>query len=412
MNFACSSQHRELVATARQLFAYCQMENWAGWDPYDALNAKAGVLRPFLKYKFPRIALTQLLKRSPINFRAALRVPPTQNPKAIGLFLSALLKLSGQGLSIHDFTSDSPANMVDRLVALRSGGSRYWCWGYSFPWQGRHLLVPAGAPNLVCTTFVANALLDAYEHSSDSRCLHMAVSAAEYIVNDLYWSEGRLAAGFSYPLPGTHSSVHNANLLAAALLCRIFKLTGEQQFLDPALKAARYSASRQKDDGSWVYGEAASQQWVDNFHSGYNLCALRQIDRYLRSCEFDREIAKGLRFYKDHFLQPDGEVGYFHDRRYPIDIHCVAQTIITLLEVGNVGEENRTIAHQVFRWALAHMWDLSGFFYHRKLKLCTIRTPYMRWSEAWMCLAISRLLEDVTAGNASRSNHELFAAVS
>ena len=66
------------------------------------------------------------------------------------------------------------------LVAqLRSPDNTYWCWGYSFPWQTRTFLVPTGAPNLVCTSFVASALLNAYDQSRDQRCLSMAVSAAE-----------------------------------------------------------------------------------------------------------------------------------------------------------------------------------------------------------------------------------------
>jgi len=39
-----------------------------------------------------------------------------------------------------------------------------------------------------------------------------------------------------------------------------------------------------------------------------------------------------------------------------------------------------------------HMWDDRGFFYYRVLRLCTIRTSYMRWSQAWMLLALSTML--------------------
>jgi hypothetical protein len=39
-----------------------------------------------------------------------------------------------------------------------------------------------------------------------------------------------------------------------------------------------------------------------------------------------------------------------------------------------------------------HMWNDRGYFYYRVLRSGTIRTPYMRWSLAWMCLAMSTLL--------------------
>src|SRR5436853_5438716 len=112
--------------------------------------------------------------------------------------------------------------MIDRLHHLRSPGTSYWCWGYSFPWQTRTVTVPSGAPNLVCTSFVANALLDAAEHRNHQECLDMALSAAEYILDDLYWNEAG-AVGFSYPLPSVRAQVHNANFLAAALLARAYR---------------------------------------------------------------------------------------------------------------------------------------------------------------------------------------------
>ena len=57
----------------------------------------------------------------------------------------------------------------------------------------------------------------------------MAVGAAEYILQDLYWTDGA-KVGFSYPMPGLRGETHNANLLAAALFCRLYRETGEKKF--------------------------------------------------------------------------------------------------------------------------------------------------------------------------------------
>jgi hypothetical protein len=43
---------------------------------------------------------------------------------------------------------------------------------------------------------------------------------------------------------------------------------------------------------------------------------------------------------------------------------------------------------------MAHMWDRRGFFYYRVLRLVTVRTSYMRWSQAWMLLALATLIDD------------------
>jgi hypothetical protein len=379
----------DVLASARKLLAYCRQNDWAGYDPYDALNSRLFTSLPALDSQVPRLVLTQALKRSPVDFRRLLRIPKTQNPKGIALFLSALLKAAQLAT---DQTEDLVGLLVQRLMALRSPGNPYWCWGYSFPWQGRNILVPRWAPNLVCTQFAASAFLDLYEQCQDPQYLKVAVSAAEYMLAELYWSDGCGVAGFSYPLPLIRKPVYNANFLAAAFLCRVYKHTREEQFLHPALSAARYSAQKQSPDGSWAYGEASSQRWVDNFHTGYNLCALQSICRDAGTNEFELAIRRGFTFYRAHFFRRDGAPRYFENRTYPIDIHSVAQSIITLLAFRTLEPDNVGLAWSVFQWAMNHMWDDRGFFYYRVLRFGTIRTSYMRWSQAWMLRALSELV--------------------
>ena len=50
-----------------------------------------------------------------------------------------------------------------------------------------------------------------------------------------------------------------------------------------------------------------------------------------------------------------------------------------------------TTAAVVIAYAFEGYTD-QGFFYYRVLRFCTIRTSYMRWSQAWMLLAVSTLL--------------------
>jgi hypothetical protein len=383
-------------AACLKLLEYCRANNWAGYDPYDALNSRLFTVFPILDSRWPRLVATQALKRSPVDIRRLMLIPPTQNPKAMGLFLSAALKL--QHVEPRR-VEGVPQLMIERLIAMRSEGTPYWCWGYSFPWQTRTLVVPRATPNLVCTTFVAGALLDAYEQLGEPRCLEMAVSAAEYILNDLYRTDGD-AAGFSYPLPTMPARIHNANLLASALFCRVASLTGDAKFLDPALKAARYSAQRQHDDGSWAYGEGDTQRWVDNFHTGYNLGALKDINRLLGTREFEPQIRRGFDFYHNHFFLADGTPKYFHDKTYPIDIHCVAQSIITLLAFRALQPDSVSMADATLRWSLDHMWSERGYFYYRVLRFGTIRTSYMRWSQAWMFLALATFLTESRAAAA------------
>ena len=108
------------TAVMRKLLEYCRNSDWAGYDPYDALNSKIFKLLPFANSRFPRLALTQALKRFPLNLRRLLLIPKTQNPKAIALFLMAFLKLLRHGLLGQEGLIEQ---MTERLIALRSQGN-------------------------------------------------------------------------------------------------------------------------------------------------------------------------------------------------------------------------------------------------------------------------------------------------
>jgi hypothetical protein len=85
----------------------------------------------------------------------------------------------------------------------------------------------------------------------------------------------------------------------------------------------------------------------------------------------------------------------------------VAESIITLLTFKDIQPDNVALAHSVIRWAMNHMWDDRGFFYYRVLRSYTIRTSYMRWSQAWMLLAMSMLLCETSAQAPSRQVQNL-----
>lgn len=381
--------------TTLKLLAYCRANDWAGYDPYDSLNSRVFKALPFLDFKIARLVLTQGVKRCPVNLRPLLLVPKKSNPKGIALFLSALIKLSKTGLVEKDKTINV---MVDKLLALRTPDNQYSCWGYNFNWQTRGKLVPKGSSNIICSTFAANALLDAYEQTQDSTWIEAAISTAEFILKVLFWRKNNSFACFSYTQL-ERDEVHNANLLGAAFLSRVSQISGQKKFLEPALDAARYSVSKQHEDGSWDYGELPTQRWIDNFHTGYNLVALQRISEYGGTTEFELAIQQGFQFYRDHFFREDGAPRYFHNATYPIDIHSVAQSILTLIEFGDIGDGNIKLAYSVLNWAIANMWDNRGYFYFQKKTYYTVRTSFMRWSQAWMLLALATILDEWTHAN-------------
>ena len=91
---------REAVEKAAlELLEYCKREDWAGYDPYDALNSRCLNASPLIKIRFFRLAVTQALKHLPVNLRPLVLVPKGENPKACALFCSSLLRLWKSGLS-------------------------------------------------------------------------------------------------------------------------------------------------------------------------------------------------------------------------------------------------------------------------------------------------------------------------
>ncbi len=374
--------------TALRLLAYCQANGWAGYDPYDALNSRLFKALPFMDFRWARLALTQGVKRSPVNLRPFLLVPKTPNPKGIALFLSSSVKLTANGVRE---AAGLVGPLADRLLSLRSPGWRQACWGYNFDWQQRQALIPKDSPNIICTTFAANALLDAYEQQPETSWIEAAVTAADFILDNLFRRQDASKACFSYTLVG-RDEVHNANLLGAAFLCRASRAAGDRTYIEPALEAVRFSTDRQHPDGSWDYGEAASQRWIDNFHTGFNLVALRRIREYAGTTEWDAAIRTGFDFFRDHFIREDGAPRYYHNATYPIDIHSAAQSIITLVEFSDSGSTNVDLAYKILDWALAHMWNARGYFYFQKRPCFTVRTSFMRWSQAWMLSALATLL--------------------
>jgi hypothetical protein len=371
-----------------RLLRHCRTSGWMGYDPYDALNSRIVKALPFLKFRAARLALTQGIKRCPVNLRPFLLVPRSINPKGVALFLSSITKLDRIG-AVH--ADGEIRSLTGQLLDLRSPEHQYSCWGYNFDWQTRHKLVPAGSPNIICSTFSGNALLDAEERISGSVCRAAALSAAEFITDVLAWRPGKSIACISYT-PLWRSEIHNANLLGAAFLCRVGRITGQKRFTELGLDAARYSTEKQRADGSWPYGEALRQGWIDNFHTGFNLLALKSVKENARTDAFDPAIRSGLSFYKRHFFCDDGAPKYYHDAVYPIDIHSIAQSIITLIAFAD-DETNLALARKVLSWGLANMRSAGGFFYYQKHRLYTNRIPYMRWAQAWMMLALATYLE-------------------
>ena len=81
---------------------------------------------------------------------------------------------------------------------------------------------------------------------------------------------------------------------------------------------------------------------------------------------FTDTIQKGFGFYRNNFFTADGLPKYYHNRIYPIDIHSIAQSIITLVEFKAFDEGNLYLAKRIFIWSLKIMQSKKGYFFYQK----------------------------------------------
>jgi hypothetical protein len=379
-----SAWHRVCDACER-LRAFIEAECFRGYDPYDGLNS------PFLKLatlgsKWPRIAAIQLMKRSPVNLRPLLLVRKGYNPKGLGLILWSYAKLYG---ARGDETARSRAlELLELLGRRKSVGVNGNAWGYNFDWQSRAFFVPKGTPTIVNSSFVGHALLDAYALIGDERFLLMALPIREFILRDLNRTKVGDTFCFSYT-PLDHTIVHNANLLGASLLIRLDRLEPSAEGREAALASLAYSMSRQREDGSWWYADTDYQKWIDSFHTGFNLQAIRWFLELGEADAHRPAYERGVRFYAERFFDADGTAKYFHDRAGPEDIHSYTQAIVFF---SGEGGAYRDLASRVDERLFDRFLDPCGYFYFQRRNGRPIRIPYMRWSQAWAFHALSEYL--------------------
>lgn len=385
---------------------YCEKESFKGWDPYDGLNSKIFQVMPFLKsVALCRLVVIQGFKRSPINLRRLLLVPKEYNAKGIGLLLQGYCNLYKIVDVNPNFVSKLGTKkcllqqiheLADLLISLKSEGYSGACWGYNFDWQARRLfLFPKYTPTVVATTFCATALMSAYELTGDKKYLNISLSSANFILNDLHRTNCNEGFLFSYsPLKG-NDTVFNASLLGSKLLSYCYHYTGKKEYLEAARTSAIACCNMQKKDGSWGYGLLPIQSWIDSFHTGYNLDALIAFQENTGDHSFSENIEKGFNFYIQNFFKQDGTPKYYHNKTYPIDIHCPGQLFVTLSRLHKFSV-HKELANKVLDWTITNMQDKKGYFYYQLKKRISSKIPYMRWSNAFMFNALSYYILEAT----------------
>ena len=369
-----------LPQAVEALRGWIETREFAGYEPFDLLNSPY-LASSWARTTLPAVLIVQAGKRfAGLRLRQVLKVPPSRNPKALGLCLSAYCDLARAGQEV----AAQVGWLKGELIRLRSPGEAEYCWGYDWDYVSlRGSRLRAFAPNCIASYFCATAMLDLHSIFGDPEALRIAQSVARFFAGRLNRSfESGEELCFSYT-PKDHTLIYNSNALVAAFLAR----AGGEEYIGLARKAMVFLQRGQLPNGGWYYGKLRRQRWIDSFHTSYNLCALLDYQTVTGDRSFEETLQRGDRYYRSSFFTPDGAPRYFDDKTFPIDIHACSQAILHFAAFAPGDPQ----AAKILRWTLRNMGAPDGSFYYQRHRLWTNRTPYMRWGQAWMLRALARV---------------------
>lgn len=376
--------------SCKKLLSYIEKEHFCGYDPYDLLSTP---LPTHLLWQKVQAAIMQMGKLMPINIRPLLGVKKFFDPKGAGLLLSAYCKL--YTLHKEERYLNAAKTLYDGLKANRSPGYEEYCWGHPFRCAGLKETVAEMMPSSVATSFVCQGIYDYYGVTKDQEAADIIGSASQYILNRLKQTKTNEGICLSYTEQGG-DCCYNSTLLSAELLSMYYALTADKRYLDLINEIVSFVLAHQYDDGHWEYSinmETGKERHQVDFHQGFILCSLYRIYKNIGElpAEVSDAIRKGLRFYKEQQFTDYGRSLWRLPKEFPIDIHNQSQGIITFCMLSKFDESFKPFARNIMEWTIEHMQSSKGYFYYRIFKHYTIRTPFMRWSQAWMLLANSYL---------------------
>lgn len=382
----------QVLSALRQLESWGRTRNWSGSDQYDGLNGSR-VPRVVTRTALGRRIVIQAVKRSPVDLRPLLGVPPGQNAVTLAWMASAY--------ALNGFLPQADARrqlrrVLESLARLRCSSYDEPCWGYHFDFQSRVFFYPKTAPNVIATAYAGMALLDAYELTGEGGLLERAHRTGWFLLRYVPQTSDPPGAFFGY-LVGDRTPIHNSNLHVCALLARLHALTGDERMAEAAHEGVLWTVARQRPDGAWPYGERPALEWVDNFHTGYVLDALT-ICLSAGALDTADTLDRGLEFYRAHMFLPDGTPKYYEHETYPIDMWCVAQAIQTLSIASRRDPATLAQALAVFGFAMRMMHRRDGAFRFQRRRLWSNRICHMRGVAAPMVLALTHLLDRLHSG--------------
>jgi hypothetical protein len=368
----------------------------ASYDYADILMSP-GVRRLTLGNHFAQRVAIQFGKRFPFNIRPLLGIAPHVSSQTLALICSARAwqcAARWPGATLEVVRQSAEALLTDRLTGNAAG-----LWGMKLHFASRFVQASPTTPNLFQTSNAVHALLDSYHVTGTPTYVEAAQDAVLACLERLGMvrvtgpGPGMM---FCRYYPGMKAPVYNVNALLAAACLRLGELgMGDSRAHATRAEALlRFVLAGQRPDGAWPYAATGAGPWVDGYHTGYVLEALGYFAHLSGDQRAVEALERGLAYFRDHLLDPDLVPKYFDNSRYPIDVQNCAQGIQTIARLQRWSGFEPKLLRQVVERVVSALFLVdatghAGFFAATRGRHFVNRTPYVRWGQAPMLLALT-----------------------
>lgn len=375
---------------------------YESWDPYDGLTS------PFLgsvrrHRQLARVCL-QLVKRSPLNLRPALRIRRRLYTQSLSDLASASFVRQRSDAGKHPRAQADRGHIergerfLQMLRARKLEGYAGACWGMDLPYVSRFVVATPRTPNLFQTVNAAAAFVDAFEITARGEHLDTALSVLEFIRHDLgSVDDTRELLTWRY-YPGQDAVVYNVNALLSNLLLRLVRHTGRRDLELDSRRTMNAVLQAQNTDGSWYYARGAHGRWIDGFHTAYILESLMSYAEVTDDRRAAQALDHGVRFFRQRLLETSGLPRYTPSSLHPIEVQNCAEAIRLLSRLAKRDPAWLELASGAFEQTCRQLLVWSGpprapraWLRQQRGRWLRIALPTVRWGVAPMLLALAHL---------------------
>lgn len=370
-------------------------QNYSGYSKFDALNSPLLHTLTF-DNKWLRLIYTQIIKESPFHIRPFFGVLQSRNPKGIALFARAYFFLYEQSADA-DYLKKAES-LLQWLLENPSPGCAHLCWGYNFIWQSTRFLQDRDEPNVIVSLFVGEAFLHGYRITKSQKYLDAALSVADFLIKDLPVAhESKDERAITYVLRKVQGVVVNSQVLTGAFLTKLWKITGENLFLQLGKRHINFTVNRTTDYYCWFYTfpPSKSPKTHDNYHTGEIIDGLLEFYEETGDDRYVSLYWKALDFYHRNLFESNGAPRWMSNKKYPLDIHGSAQGIITFKKASRHDATYLSQSEKIADWAIDNLYrEQTHDFAYRQGRFIKWNYSLMRWCNAWMARALAEFVGD------------------